>query len=566
MSLGIVAPKDPTKKGKGYLLYKDLKIQPVLRNSGRRTMEIYLNDGRIISATQITGGVKDERILKNLETAKGIEDMVTALGISITAADTSAKFQFGLIMYGHQDVYNSGSHVYCDVTANGVEVMIPFDEVKWSEDDNIIGQFEIEFPDGLELADVTVTVYVKDEYDVPELEEDEQVDVTSAAYSALLDQSIVSMGNNERILKAINKAKNGEDVTVAFIGGSIRQGAGAVPIAHNCYARLGYEAFADLFGGENMDHIHFIKAGIGGTPSELGVVRYEKDVLQFGKRTPDIVIIEFAVNDEGDETKGECYEGLMRKIWNSENQPAVILLFSVFAFDWNLQDRLIPIGEKYQVPMISIMDAVTGQFALEKEKGRVVTKRQFFYDMYHPSNIGHTLMADCLKRYFEKAADMAEKKDLVNPPIAMSGDFEKVKYFDRKYTNPDIRVEEGSFTDTDTELQNVELDKDALATPTFPDNWMHIGASNEPLRFEIDCRILMLVAKDSADNAVGSAVVKVDGKEMLCYNPHDIGWTHPNAVIVLREQEVKKHTVEIAMKAGDEQKQFSILGFGYVNE
>ena len=41
---------------------------------------------------------------------------------------------------------------------------------------------------------------------------------------------------------------------------------------------------------------------------------------------PDVVIVEFAVNDEGDETKGECYDSLVRKIFNGPGQPAVILM------------------------------------------------------------------------------------------------------------------------------------------------------------------------------------------------------------------------------------------------
>ena len=48
----------------------------------------------------------------------------------------------------------------------------------------------------------------------------------------------------------------------------------------------------------------FIKAGVGGTPSELGMIRFDRDVLRDGQQ-PDIVVIEFAVNDEGDETKGD---------------------------------------------------------------------------------------------------------------------------------------------------------------------------------------------------------------------------------------------------------------------
>lgn len=85
-----------------------------------------------------------------------------------------------------------------------------------------------------------------------------------------------------------------------------------------------------------------MKAGVGGTPSELGVIRYERDILRDGAVTPDIVVVEFAVNDEGDETKGNCFESLCLKILSASNQPAVILLFSVFVNDWNLQERLSP--------------------------------------------------------------------------------------------------------------------------------------------------------------------------------------------------------------------------------
>ena len=84
---------------------------------------------------------------------------------------------------------------------------------------------------------------------------------------------------------------------------------------------------------------------MGGTPSELGMLRFERDVVRDGV-LPDLVVIEFAVNDEGDETKGRCYESLVRKVLALPNHPAVILLFAVFASDWNLQTRLAPVGGK----------------------------------------------------------------------------------------------------------------------------------------------------------------------------------------------------------------------------
>lgn len=42
------------------------------------------------------------------------------------------------------------------------------------------------------------------------------------------------------------------------------------------------------------------------------------------------------------------------------------------------------------------------------------------------------------------------------------------------------------------------------------------------------------------------------------------GWTHCNPVICFRGGERRKYHVEISMAAGDEDKEFTILGFGYV--
>ena len=49
--------------------------------------------------------------------------------------------------------------------------------------------------------------------------------------------SLLSTGNNARLKNAIAKARNGEDVTLAYIGGSITEGALASPNS-KCYAEL----------------------------------------------------------------------------------------------------------------------------------------------------------------------------------------------------------------------------------------------------------------------------------------------------------------------------------------
>lgn len=72
------------------------------------------------------------------------------------------------------------------------------------------------------------------------------------------------------------------------------------------------------------------------------------------------------------------------------------MLFSVFANDWNLKDRLAPIGWRHELPMVNVLDAVSPQFRVGVGERSVITRRQYFYDVFHPSNSGHRIMRDCL--------------------------------------------------------------------------------------------------------------------------------------------------------------------------
>ena len=209
------------------------------------------------------------------------------------------------------------------------------------------------------------------------------------------------------------------------------------------------------------------------------MIRFERDVLRNGEQ-PDLVVVEFAVNDEGDETKGICFESLVRKILGLPWNPAVVLLFSVFANDWNLQTRLAPVGERYGLPMVSVLDAVSPQFSLKREEGRVISKNQYFYDMFHPTNLGHTIMAKCLGYLFDKVNEEGYGQEdtdgsLLEREPVYGKDFETVRLLDKKELCQKARISEGSFCGTDQKLQEVEIDMDIYGTPQFPYNWQYTG-------------------------------------------------------------------------------------------
>lgn len=571
------APKDPEKKRDYFYIMRGKEIFGAKQPNGRGVQFIYENDGRLINSAQIVGNITDTDMLELLKTTAGFRKLVHSIGVSVETDNVEEEITFIFQMYGKEDVYGSGTNLKCVLSGDGLEKRIVLEEMDWSKEDAIPGQIRFEFDTPELLGKVSVRLYLNDGYVAPEILEEEVIDYNSIAYRAMIERSLMNLGNTKRLGKAISKARSGEAVTIAYIGGSITQGAGATPINTECYAYKSYKAFADNFG--IGDNVHFVKAGVGGTPSELGMLRFDRDVLRNGSIQPDVVVVEFAVNDEGDETKGNCYESLIRKILTLPNKPAVVLLFSVFANDWNLQDRLSPVGALYDLPMVSVLDAVSPQFKQKKEEGRVLSKNQFFYDVFHPNNTGHTIMADCLTWMFKKAEEFigtGDHKDekphtdeLLKQTPAIGKTFEKVKLLDKRDCSASVEINCGMFTGIDTELQCVEMDMNLEGTPEFPYNWFYEGnqnmtQENGSFEMKITCRSLLLIYKDSGATDFGAADVYLEDKLVLTADPRKNGWVHCNAVILCQSEESKEHKVRVQMASGDENKKFTILGWGVV--
>lgn len=573
---GPAAPKDPEKKRPYFYILKDKEIFGAKQPDGSAIHFIYESDGRLINSAQIVGNITDEEELRLLESVEGFGRLVHSIGVSVETDNPKEEIEFVFQMYGRKNLYGGGTNLRCKLTGDGMEHRIYLSDYTWTEDDYIPGQIKFIMSTPEKLGKASVRLYLNDGYMAPEEVEEAEVETKSENYCAMIAKSLMNLGNTYRIRKAIEKAKAGKSVTVAYIGGSITQGAGATPINTECYAYKSYQLFQNRFASGN--NVKFIKAGVGGTPSELGMLRFDRDVLRDGEK-PDIVIVEFAVNDEGDETKGDCYESLVRKILKLDWNPEVVLLFSVFANDWNLQERLRPVGDLYDLPMVSIRDAVVEQFT--RKEGRVLTKNQFFYDMFHPSNIGHTIMADCLQYLFERCElreharldafenGLTEEGMLLQrlklEPV-IGGSFENVRLMDKKDVYEGAVIETGDFTATDQELQSVEMDDALNLTPEFPYNWMYDGTKTDAEAFTLrmNCKALVLIFKDSGEVDVGKAEVFVDGAHVLTADPHINNWQHCNAAILFNNENSEEHTVKIEIAKEDIDKKFTILGFGYV--
>ena len=370
-------------------------------------------------------------------------------------------------------------------------------------------------------------------------------------YQAMLERSVMYKGNNARLKKVIEKARNGENVNIATLGGSITEGANATPWTLG-YAYRFAEKFAAEYGVSGGENINYANAGIGGTPSALGVIRYDRDVVEALGAEPDLFVIEFEVNDYAEATKGRAYESLVYQVLSQANDAAVIMVFAVRSDMWNVQDEHYPIAIRYGIPVVAIKNAVEPAIANGE-----LDKNAFFSDEYHPTNYGHDIMSDCIMQMV-RVLDTAEADEL--KPLAEKAikgrNFVGTKMIDS--ATEGIAIEAGAFTKVDSEIQRFS----PKMLPSFPNNWMHDGeAGNDSFKMTLNCKNLLMNYK-TGSGAFGTAEVYVDGELAMSLNGAG-GWNNSNVVLLIDEKEAAEHIVEIRMAEGQEDKAFTIYAFGY---
>lgn len=207
------------------------------------------------------------------------------------------------------------------------------------------------------------------------------------------DTSRVGDGNLYRLQNVLGKARQGQPITLGFLGGSITAGEKAT-LPDRSFARLVGRWWNRNFSASGPT---IINAGVPGTGSAMGVLRLQRDLLG---AHPDLVVVEFGVNDRDDRVHAETYEGIIRQLLESPHPPAIVLLFMMHHDGTNAQDFQSRLGEHYQLPMISFRDAVWPAIAA----GRVQVS-DVLADTVHPNDRGHAevarelcaLFSDCSK-------------------------------------------------------------------------------------------------------------------------------------------------------------------------
>lgn len=367
-------------------------------------------------------------------------------------------------------------------------------------------------------------------------------DYVTQAQMALADPWAGS--DESAIAQVMRKAEAGEPVTIAVIGGSITQGTISSGSSDRTVERK--QSYAEIFRDWWTEtfpqaEVTFINAGIGATDSYLGVHRVHTDVLA---HDPDLVLVEFSVNDSGSSSHKISYDNLLRTMLLQEDPPAVLLLFMAQTNGSSAQSIHSLVGFQYSLPMVSYLNVMSDML----ETG-CFTAGELSGDVVHPSALGHRIAGEILWKYLNS---IYENADQYPAPEA----FDKPAFTKDKYVvNPRI-LDRTSITPV-----NAGSFEDSSIYNLFPNGWT--TADGGEITFEITCRNLGILYYCQVDGKGGQFEVLVDGEVVSVLNADfSGGWgNYAQTQECYSSDAAAAHTVVIRKCADSGGDVLTLLGF-----
>lgn len=346
------------------------------------------------------------------------------------------------------------------------------------------------------------------------------------------------------VYDVMRKAKSGQKVVIAFIGGSITRGTVSNGSRDGTFRKtITYtDYFADWWYKKfPKADLRFINAGISATDSYLGVHRVQKDVLD---KKPDLVVVEYAVNDKKKAYLKQSYENLVRRIMDADSNPAVMLLFTAKVNGQSSQLQQAQIGKHYKLPMLSYANVMKDMIS----KG-IYTMDELSGDAVHPSKLGSAVIGEILVRYldgiYEKSMGQVKRQKAASSYVTS-----------KKYSSAKV------VGCKNMAVKSLGTFKRGTKGTVYKDT-LTSTSGNGNLTFTVTGRNIGILFARQNNGKGGQFDVYVDGKKAASIDanyPNGRNRTYITAEPCYSSNTKKKHTVRIVRKGNSSGRELMIYG------
>ncbi|CAN5501968.1 hypothetical protein BH09VER1_BH09VER1_53620 [soil metagenome] len=352
------------------------------------------------------------------------------------------------------------------------------------------------------------------------------------------------------------RARSGDELVVAFLGGSLTWGAQASDPQETSFRALVGKKLVETYP---KAHFRFWDAAIGGTGSQLAAFRLERDVLS---RKPDLVFLDFTINDDPyagpNPARLAAYESLVRRLVQADIPVVQVILPAKKDVEADpparpLDERHKGIAAAYNLP---IADAV----ALAKQRvleGKTTPGQLWDVpeDGTHPGDAGYALYAETAWRAYEQA--VSEKRTCRLPEQMLHADTYMTVNRSRLAALP---VLPGGWRAGKPQRSAVAFD---FVCSRWMDDLAIAGSGAAPLRLKVRAADILLFGEMTRTS--GSFGVSVDGGEPKTYSAHCADGNMRLVEMVAEGLDsTKEHTIEITpvLKPGEELRIESVCAAG----
>lgn len=302
--------------------------------------------------------------------------------------------------------------------------------------------------------------------------------------------------------RILNREKK-DELRIAFLGGSLSKGE--MVKREDCFVSVFETQITHILGTKK--NVSILRYGESGTLSANGLFKVQSLIAE----KPDLVFVDYAMNDPGDRYLWETTEGICYQLCKA-GIGVIILLFCNERGQCT-RGAMERTASHYHLPVYDIGKQIFSQI----EEGKI-SWQEYAQDYVHPTVYGHKLIAKYLPHLFSPIGDAADDTE--------------------EYVIPEEPAFEGAFR------QMCELD--------LKESMRNAKKGEVIFSGEIETTMILMEFWQDRKPNEASAVISLDGKKVATADAYAaMAWGNPVSRYIGGDGNMEKHDLTVSLGQGE---------------